>query len=99
MPTDVDGIIELNGHFFIFETKGTEFTMVPRGQLKLIEALLRTGYFTVMIIWGDEVENWTMYRGEGERIGKGKDSAIAQLKGWRKYIEKTYDMYGNLRYS
>ncbi len=95
MPTDVDGMIELHGHFFIFETKGTEFTMVPRGQLYLIEALLRTGYFTVMIVWGDEVEKWTMYTSKGNISGEGKNTAIHQLARWRDYVLSTFDRYGN----
>ena len=51
MPSDIDGIIEAGGHFLLIETKspGVE---IPRGQQRMFDALVKTGYFTVIVVWG-----------------------------------------------
>jgi hypothetical protein len=50
-PTDVDGFVERKGKFLWLETKapGAE---VPYGQQLTFNALIKTGIFTVFIIWG-----------------------------------------------
>jgi hypothetical protein len=50
-PTDIDAIVERKGNFLVFETK-TPGIEVPQGQMILLNNLVKTGYFTVMIIWG-----------------------------------------------
>lgn len=50
-PSDLDGIVERNGHFLCFETKVLN-TQVPLGQYLTLKALVKIGFFTVMIIWG-----------------------------------------------
>lgn len=97
MPADIDGLVEFNSHFFAFETKGVG-AMVPTGQKYTMEALIRTGYFTIMVIWGDEVEDWTIYASNGGSIsGNGKDDALSYIKRWRAHIEDTYDRYGKTK--
>ncbi len=93
MPADIDGLVEYNSHFFVFETKGVG-VMIPDGQKYTMEALLRTGYFTIMVIWGDNVEDWTLYTSQGNLAGNGKETALYQIERWKQHIEKTYDRYG-----
>lgn len=51
-PTDIDGFIERNGKFLAIETKspGVDLNV---GQLISFKSLVRTGYFTVAIVWGN----------------------------------------------
>lgn len=51
-PTDLDGLVERRGQFLAFETKVHGPRSLPRGQAIAFEALRRTGYFTVVVIWG-----------------------------------------------
>lgn len=77
IPMDVDGLIERNGRFLVFETKG------PRGELSLgqriaLETLARLKQFTVVILHGPRnqpglVEVW--YRGQFGRLVKTKPQA------------------------
>lgn len=50
-PTDVDGFVERNGRFLYLEAKQSGVP-IPFGQRLTIEALKKTGLFTVMVIWG-----------------------------------------------
>lgn len=50
-PTDVDGFVERNGRFLYLEVKRPGAS-IPFGQRLTLEALQRTGLFTVMVIWG-----------------------------------------------
>lgn len=52
MPTDVDGFVERKGNFLWLETK-KENVLIPNGQLITFMTLIKTGYFTIFIIWGD----------------------------------------------
>lgn len=50
--TDIDGIVERNGHFLIIEAKslGKE---IPTGQKIMFDHLTKNPNWTVLIIWGD----------------------------------------------
>lgn len=50
-PTDVDGFVERNGRFLYLEAKQSGVA-IPFGQRLTLEALQKTGLFTVMVIWG-----------------------------------------------
>ena len=52
MPTDVDGIVERNGRYLVFEEKspGVELTT---GQRRMLEDLNRKHSMTIFIVWGD----------------------------------------------
>jgi hypothetical protein len=52
-PTDIDGLVERRGKFLVLEAKG-EGVHVKQGQGLTLEALCRTGLFTVIIVWGDK---------------------------------------------
>lgn len=51
-PTDLDGFVERNGKFLVIETKapGVE---VKTGQMITFDALVHTGYFSVVVVWGN----------------------------------------------
>lgn len=49
--TDADGEVERHGYFLRIETKG-DGVCIPDGQELLFDALLNTGVFTVVIVWG-----------------------------------------------
>ena len=50
-PTDIDGLVERNGQFLLIEAKlpGAKLKM---GQRLTLEALHKTGIFTIACIWG-----------------------------------------------
>jgi hypothetical protein len=49
--TDIDGFVERNGRFLVIETKKPN-EEVPQGQSITFEALVRTGVFTIFVVWG-----------------------------------------------
>ena len=51
-PTDIDGFVERKGKFLVLETKKLNVP-VKQGQWWTFNALISTGYFTVIIIWGN----------------------------------------------
>lgn len=51
-PTDIDGLVERNGRFLLLETKSPGVP-INTGQQRTHDALLATGVFTVMVIWGN----------------------------------------------
>lgn len=50
-PTDVDGLIERRGKFLLLEAKSPG-KFIPKGQQIMFDNLLKTGIFTVLVIWG-----------------------------------------------
>lgn len=62
-PTDIDGLVERHGHFLLIEAKDTGVN-VKTGQRITLEALHKTGLFTILIVWGptnspEKIELWT----------------------------------------
>lgn len=51
-PTDIDGFVERNGKFLVLETKSPGVD-VKTGQMITFKRLIDTGYFTVLIVWGE----------------------------------------------
>lgn len=51
-PTDIDGFVERNGRFLIIETK-LPTVEVPAGQEITFSRLINTGYFSIIIVWGN----------------------------------------------
>ena len=94
MPMDVDGMVEMHCQFIIFETKAL-MAMIPDGQRYTQQALLKTGRFTVVNIWGDNADEWIMYKPDGREIaGNGKEELIKNVRAWVKYAESNFDRYG-----
>ena len=54
LPSDIDGIIERNGRFFVIETKSEHVERIPKGQYITLKRLQDTGLFTVIILYGDK---------------------------------------------
>jgi len=50
-PSDIDGIVENNRQFLIFETKDTDVD-IPRGQLLMLQRLAMLPGVTVCVLWG-----------------------------------------------
>ncbi len=50
-PTDVDGLIERRGKFLLIEAKSPGVT-IPTGQSIMFDSLLKTGVFTIIVVWG-----------------------------------------------
>jgi hypothetical protein len=69
MPTDVDGIVERNGHYLVFEEKqpGIELGV---GQKRMLDDLNKNYGMTIFIIWGDTevpyVEEMSIWRPYGK---------------------------------
>jgi len=54
-PTDVEGEVERHGYFLRLETKAPGAN-IPDGQRYYLEALVNTGYFSVIVVWGNTNE-------------------------------------------
>ena len=50
--TDIDGLVERRGKFLVIEAKSPR-THIPTGQKIMFDALVATGFFSVLVIWGD----------------------------------------------
>jgi hypothetical protein len=52
VPSDLDGIVERNGQFLVLEGKSSG-TKIPEGQQILFENFIKSGHFTVIVLWGE----------------------------------------------
>lgn len=61
-PMDLDGVVERNGYFLVFETKDVGKN-VDKGQQITLERLVETGRFEIVLIWGKRevvfMQTWT----------------------------------------
>lgn len=51
-PTDVDGLVERNGHFLLIETKGDSVGGLNRGQHITYKQAANLGRVTVLVLYG-----------------------------------------------
>jgi hypothetical protein len=58
--TDIDGIVERNGHFLVIEGKD-EGVPIPYGQKRMFEVMHKTNLFTIIQVWGP-ANNPTHYK-------------------------------------
>lgn len=88
-PTDIDGMVEKNGHFLVIETKRPNVE-IPLGQLYTFQAMQKLGCFTVIIVWGHKDKPEAMQ----VLTENGDTSKIKQidLDGLRRYVERWYCM-------
>lgn len=49
--SDLDGIVERRDHFLVLEAKGIGVNLTT-GQRLMFEAMVRTGHFVVLVMWG-----------------------------------------------
>jgi len=77
---DVDGIVEINGHFLVLEWKAPGVAL-STGQRIMYERMTRDDRFTVVFVEGDaehmSVERTATIR--GGRLGRWRDSSFSQL--------------------
>lgn len=59
-PMDIDGIVERNGHFLVFETKD-EGKDIPVGQSITLNALHQLGVFTLFFLYGKNKQEFTKF--------------------------------------
>jgi hypothetical protein len=52
-PTDIDGLVERNGHGLVIETKAKTVQSVPVGQMRTLEWFARDLKQTVLVMFGD----------------------------------------------
>lgn len=51
-PTDIDGLVERNGHFLVIETKRPG-VMVPLGQDIMFRSFVKACGAVVIVVWGE----------------------------------------------
>lgn len=89
---DVDGLIELGGHFLMLEWK-MPGAPVPRAQEMVYERITAWDRFTVIVVWGDaetmDVTSYAIYRKTKRRETGTIDlqGLIERIKGWAVYAE------------
>lgn len=85
--TDVDGLVERNGHFLLLETKrpGVE---VPLGQAILFDRICRDPHWLVLVIWGetDQPECWQLWGNPNKKHGNLQDLQ-AFISQWFRYAD------------
>lgn len=50
---DQDGFVERKGKFLVIECKSHD-DIIPQGQEIMFNSMIRTGLFTVLVIWGEK---------------------------------------------
>lgn len=81
---DLDGILELGGHFLVVEFKRPG-VVVPYGQQRMFEKLVATKLFTVIVVRasGQDVQAWTVFDANGRRSVDGDLTALrTEVKAW-----------------
>lgn len=94
-PTDIDGFVERKGRFLILETKAPT-TDLANGQRWAFEGLVKTGAFTIVIIWGhknapERLSMWTLHKG----CVKRRKYPQANLEKLREVVTWWYDKANN----
>lgn len=96
LPTDIDGEVEINGHFLRLEFKhetALRNGRVPNGQMKALRGLIDTKRFTVMLIGTDDKSQPTcaqIWYEDGKIISKENCDVEwfrSKCSGWSKYAE------------
>lgn len=88
-PMDLDAIVERNGKFLVFETKGNGVP-IPQGQLITLEQLTGTGLFTVIVLRGKtavSIAGWDVwFRGSNgvvkRHIEGGSEDLVKFVRRW-----------------
>jgi len=96
LPTDVDGEVELNGHFLRLEFKSETALRegrIPKGQHRAFQGLLKTERFTVFLIGTNQMGDPTcleIWRPNGD-VRKledaSKDVIFKTCEAWAKYAQ------------
>lgn len=86
-PTDIDGCVERNGHALILETKQPGAN-IPTGQKIMFSNMAKTGFASVIVIWGDTNSPQEMMLFHGETI---EDRRPVTLDGLRERVSKWFE--------
>ena len=87
-PTDLEGFVERSGNFLVLETKAPG-TQLKAGQMITFRRLINTGFFTVIIVWGETNEPeeiMTLTKPNGEN--KHPNASIEML---RRFVGDWFD--------
>ena len=92
-PSDLDGIAEKNGKFFVMEWKRPK-EKVSTGQRIMLQALAGKADFIVVIVIGDtdngmKIEEFFLVQPHGSciKIGTSKQEFIAYYKQWFEWAD------------
>jgi hypothetical protein len=68
--TDIDGFVERKGKFLVIETKLPSIEKIPTGQMRMFREMLKTGLFTILIVYGNpgEPERGTLWKSTTSKI-------------------------------
>ena len=93
-PMDLDALVERRMRFLGFETKSGDVP-IPKGQQITLENLVRTGFFTIIVIRGktaEAIKGWEVwYWGKKSKdvvkkwIDGDSDALTAFVKRWFKW--------------
>ena len=93
MPTDIDFMIESNGHFLVIEFKKPSVTIenLPKGQLMALQQLSRLPNFYVYIVWGEanipERKSRVIGNTVTEPVKFDTSDFCEFVKKWQKYVD------------
>lgn len=87
-PTDVDGMVERNGHFLFLEAKSTGVTL-PKGQQIMFSRLAAPKSFTVFVVHGDtnQPQRLTVFHN-----GAWQQDRECDLQGFRRAVSRWWEM-------
>lgn len=94
-PTDIDGFLERRGAFLAIETKAPNVP-IKTGQRITYEALIDTGFFTVIFVWGEanrpeKIELW-LRNGQKEVFDPADLNTFRYIvKQWYRWADKQGD--------
>lgn len=92
-PTDVDGLVERNGHYLLLECKGAKVTGLDTAQHIVFRGLARDHGVTVFVLYGDRnlPTRMTVFHpgGDVERIDKTDlDGVRCRVKAWFAFADQ-----------
>ena len=93
--SDLDGIVERRGQVLVLEAKGKnekgEWVNIPKGQEIMFEKMVSTGYFTIVILWGEPGKPVRYQSWDKSRKSAVKDCDLETIRnlvrGWYKWAD------------
>ena len=89
-PTDIDGAVERNGHFLIFEWKRNGAD-IPTGQRIFFEKLSSKPGITVFVVWHDTATPSAITKAGMFKDGRWKGEKKTDLEGVRKACREWFE--------
>lgn len=81
-PTDIDGMVEINGHFLFLEEKGEKVGFTREGQRRALLELSRQPQTTVLIFRPGGTRGWQVLKLENGQGTGFRDCSRSQLLHW-----------------